>query len=264
VGLKIRGSERVDTTTRLAGPDVVRAVALIGVVGADHVVRLCGARVVARVFVEEGMHGYALAEFDVVRKEGREHILPRERRGGLERQPHGQQSCAAVHHVVEIARIARHAFVRLAQQGGKIAQRDHPGIARPPIKRTRDGAVRSVRGHSEHDELRAHRAIGVAADVQRVRFDLRCMYEQLIEHVSTGHAHLRYEVLQQLRELLALEASMTGVPELLNPRGDLCGASALLHHAPCRLALPSAEARCSAYGHGARHAHQPCRHRRNR
>jgi hypothetical protein len=90
------------------------------------------------------------------------------------------------------------------------------------------------------------------------------MYEQLIEHVSTGHAHLRYEVLQQLRELLALEASMTGVPELLNPRGDLCGASALLHHTPCRLALTSAEARCSAHGHGARHAHQPCRHRRNR
>ena len=87
------------------------------------------------------MYGHALAKLDVVRKEGREHVLARERRSGLERQPRGQQRRAAVHHVVEIACIARHAIVRLAQQGGQIAQRDQPALARPPIKRTRDGAV---------------------------------------------------------------------------------------------------------------------------
>ena len=86
------------------------------------------------------------------------------------------------------------------------------------------------------------------------------MYEQLIEHVSMGHAHLRFEVLQQVGELLALEASTPWAPKLFDPRGDLCGTSALLHHTQCRLALPSAEARCSAHGYGATDADRPDSH----
>ena len=204
---------------------------------------------------------HALAELDLSCQKGQEHVLAREYRGRLERQPAWQQRRAAVHHVVKLARLARHdAVVRFAQKGRQLVQRNHSSLARPPIECTRDGAVRCVRGHGGHDELRAHRAVRVASKVQGVRFDLGCVDEQLIEHVGRGHTHFRLQMLQQLCELVALKAATIWDAKLLDPHGNLSCASALQRHAQSRIACASAEARCTTGGHDASDADRPDSH----